>query len=69
MTNYKTTVGNVEIISLTDGQGGGSPTSIFPESTLQEWREYPNLMEGKLCFLQVPLCSPRNLKSSKILPS
>lgn len=46
MTNYKTNVGNVEIISLTDGQGSGSPTSIFPESNLQEWREYPNLMDG-----------------------
>ena len=50
MAAYKTTVGNVELVSLMDGQGGGRPTDVFPDSTLEQWREYPDLLdrEGNL---------------------
>ncbi|MDP7532875.1 MAG: MBL fold metallo-hydrolase [SAR202 cluster bacterium] len=48
MTDFKTTVGNVEMVSLTDGQGAGPPTGVFPESTDEIWRaEYPELVDAE----------------------
>ena len=45
--DYKRIVGNVELVSLTDGQGGGRPTGIFPSSTVETWRnEYPELLDA-----------------------
>ena len=47
MAHHKQTVGNVELVSLTDGQGGGAPTEIFPTSIGQVWvDEYPELLDG-----------------------
>ena len=49
MPNYKTNVGNVEMVSLTDGQGEGEPTEVFPDSTIAQWRaEYPDLLDSNL---------------------
>lgn len=47
METYRATVGDVEMISLTDGQGAGKATDVFPASTLDVWRsEYPDLLDG-----------------------
>ncbi len=47
MVNHKTYVGNVELVSLTDNHGGGSPVEIFPDSTMDQWlTEYPELLDG-----------------------
>jgi glyoxylase-like metal-dependent hydrolase (beta-lactamase superfamily II) len=45
--DYRRRVGSVELVSLTDGQGGGAPTSIFPTSSADVWREeFPELLDG-----------------------
>ena len=47
MADHKTTVGNVELVSLSDGRGDMDPLDMFPESTLEQWRdEYPDLLDG-----------------------
>ena len=47
MPIYKTRVGNVELVSLSDGQGDGDPVGIFPDSTLDQWRsEYPEFLDA-----------------------
>ena len=47
MPEFKATVGNVELVSLVDGQGEGPPTGVFPASTIEQWRaEYPELLDG-----------------------
>ncbi len=47
MTDFRTTVGNVELVSLTDGRGGGPPTGVFPDSAEDIWRaEYPELLDA-----------------------
>ncbi len=49
MAEYRATVGAVELISLTDGQGEGPATGVFPASTIEQWRdEYPELLDGEL---------------------
>lgn len=46
MPNYKATVGNVELVSLTDGHGDADPVETFPDSTIEQWRaEYPELLD------------------------
>lgn len=40
-------IGNVSLISLTDGHGSGSPNDIFPESEMEVWiNEYSDLMDS-----------------------
>ena len=47
MSGYTITVGNVELVSLTDGQGDGHPVEVFPASTMEQWRkEYPELLDA-----------------------
>lgn len=47
MPEFKASVGNVELVSLIDGQGEGPPTGVFPASTIEQWRtEYPELMDS-----------------------
>ena len=47
MADYRAMVGNVELVSLADGQGDGSPVEVFPDSTLDQWRtEYPELLDS-----------------------
>ena len=49
MGDCRATVGNVEMISLTDGQGEGLATDVFPDSAIEVWRsEYPELLDGDL---------------------
>ena len=49
MSLYRATIGDVEMISLTDGRGSGVATDVFPASTMEEWRsEYPDLLDGDL---------------------
>ena len=39
-------IGLVELVSLTDAQGSGSPTRVFPASTAATWKEeYPELLD------------------------
>ena len=46
MADYKTTVGNVELVSLTDGGAPKPPTEIFPTSGLDQWRaEFSDLLD------------------------
>lgn len=47
MPNDTTSVGNVELIALTDGQGDMQPREVFPASSLEIWQsEYPDLLDG-----------------------
>ena len=47
MPDYKATVGNVELVSLTDGHGDVDPVETFPDSTMEQWRnEYPELLDS-----------------------
>ena len=47
MPGYSATVGNVELVSLTDGEGAGPPTAVFAASTIEQWREdYPELLDA-----------------------
>ena len=48
MTDYTITVGNVEMVALTDGQGDMVPLVVFEDSTLEIWQsEYPELLDGE----------------------
>ncbi len=47
MADYRKTVGNVELVSLTDDHGAGPATVVFPASTMETWRaEYPELLDA-----------------------
>ena len=46
MAGYSTNVGNVELVSLSDGYPLRPPLDIFPSSTLEEWREFPGLLDA-----------------------
>ena len=49
MGDYRAKVGDVEMVSLTDGQGEGVATDVFPASAINIWRsEYPELLDGDL---------------------
>ena len=42
----RVTVGNVEIVSVSDGQGDMSPADVFPTSDIDIWRsEYGDLLD------------------------
>ena len=46
MPDYTATVGNVTLVSLSDGHGGGVPTDIFPDSSMDVRRsEYAELLD------------------------
>ena len=45
MPTYTTTVGNVELLSLSDGMPSRSPFATFPETTIEQWREFPELLD------------------------
>lgn len=46
MAKHKINVGNVELVSLSDVIMTRSPFVAFPHTTLDQWREYPELMVG-----------------------
>ena len=49
MADYAITVGSVEMLALTDGQGDMQPLNVFQASTLDQWQsEYPDLLDGEL---------------------
>ncbi len=46
VSGERITVGNVEIVSVSDGQGDMTPTDAFPDSTMEIWRsEYGDLLD------------------------
>ena len=45
MADYKITVGNVELVSLSDGHPIRSPLMPFPDTTIEQWREFPELLD------------------------
>ena len=46
MAEHTIAIGDVEIVSLTDGWGDGDPTEVFPDSSIQQWRsEFPELLD------------------------
>ena len=45
MAGEKVVIGNIEIASVSDGQGDMSPADVFPTSDIDIWRsEYGNLL-------------------------
>lgn len=49
MASHTATVGNVEMVALTDGQGDMQPLVVFPASSLEIWQsEYADLLDGEL---------------------
>ena len=50
MSDFKVSVGNVEIISLSDGAGENLMKNVFPGVSPTEWKRYPDFIspEGKL---------------------
>ena len=47
MVDYKVTVGNMDLVSLSDGHGDADPLGEFPDTTLEQWRdEYPELLDS-----------------------
>ena len=46
MAGIRLTVGSVEIVSVSDGQGDMNPTEAFPASDMEIWRsEYSDLLD------------------------
>ena len=46
MPDFKTNVGNVELVSLSDGFPLRDPLTIFPSSTIDQWKEFPGLLDN-----------------------
>ena len=47
MADHTVSVGNVEIVSLSDGHGEMAPTEVFADSSIEQWRsEFPELLDG-----------------------
>ena len=44
MPNHTITVGDVELVSLNDSLPIRSPFVAFPDTTIEQWREYPELL-------------------------
>ena len=42
MPSYTTSVGNVELLALNDGMPIRSPFTPFPDTTIEQWREFPS---------------------------
>ena len=47
MPNYSISVGSVELVSLSDGEPSRSPFMPFPETTIEQWREFPGLLDSQ----------------------
>ena len=46
MAEHKISVGNVEVVSVLDGYSVKRvPTEIFPDSSMEGWREYPDVLD------------------------
>ena len=46
MPDHKVTIGNVELISLSDGAPSRSPMMPFPDTNIEQWREFPGLVDS-----------------------
>ena len=46
MPGYSIGIGNVELISLSDGEPIRSPFMPFPDTTIEQWREFPELLDA-----------------------
>jgi len=46
MPSHNVSVGNVELVSLSDVIMSRSPFLAFPHTTIEQWQEYPELMVG-----------------------
>ncbi|MCE2501734.1 MAG: MBL fold metallo-hydrolase [Dehalococcoidia bacterium] len=44
MPSYTTSVGNVELLCLNDGMPIRDPLMPFPDTTIEQWREFPELL-------------------------
>ncbi|MYC30939.1 MAG: hypothetical protein F4X65_12740 [Chloroflexi bacterium] len=47
MPAYSISVGNVELVSLSDGEVIRSPLMPFPETTIEQCREFPELLDSE----------------------
>lgn len=45
MPSYSIKVGNVELVSVSDGYPTRSPFMPFPDTTIEQWREFPELLK------------------------
>ena len=45
MPSYSIKVGNVELVSVSDGFPTRSPFMPFPDTTIEQWREFPELLK------------------------
>ena len=46
MPGHTIKVGNVELVSLSDGTPVTSPFIPFPDTTIEQWREFPGLLDS-----------------------
>ena len=47
MPGFKATVGNVELVSVKDGDTTRPPVHMFPESTIEQWgSDFPELLNA-----------------------
>lgn len=46
MPGHTIKVGNVELVSLSDGTPTRSPFMPFPDTTIEQWREFPGLLDS-----------------------
>ncbi len=47
MPSYTTSVGNVELLCLNDGMPVRDPLTPFPDTTIEQWREFPELLDER----------------------
>ena len=45
MASYSIKVGNVELVSVSDGFPIRLPLMLFPDTTIEQWREFPELLK------------------------
>ena len=46
MSNHKINIGNVEMVSVSDGNGDREPSFVFPDSDLEIWKsEFSALLD------------------------
>ena len=46
MASNRVTIGKVELVALADGQSNRDPLDTFPESTREQWAEFPELLDA-----------------------
>ena len=46
MPDHTITLGNVELVSLSDGSPLRSPLTPFPDTKIEQWREFLGLLDS-----------------------